>query len=137
MALTARTISRIRAAGGDPSRARRCALSRGYLKAFIELHIEQGPVLDLRRIPIGVVDVIAGRRWGEVVFEGVTAHSGGQPMRLRKDAALAAASLMLEADAAARTEPSCAPPAHHDNAGGVGGPDKRAAVEHERPAGID
>ena len=95
----------VRAAGGDPSRARRCALSRGYLKAFIELHIEQGPVLDLRRIPIGVVDVIAGRRWGEVVFQGVTAHSGGQPMRLRKDAALAAASLMLEADAAARTEP--------------------------------
>jgi hydantoinase/carbamoylase family amidase len=94
----------VRAAGGDPSGARRCALAPGYAKAFVELHIEQGPVLDRRRIPVGVVDVIAGRRWGEIAFEGVTAHSGGQPMHLRKDAAMAAASLMVEAEAAARTE---------------------------------
>ena len=47
--------------------------------------------------------MIAGRRWGEVVFEGVTAHSGGQPMALREDAGMAAAELMVEAEAIART----------------------------------
>jgi hydantoinase/carbamoylase family amidase len=95
----------VRAAGGKPGAVRRCRLPRGYLKAFVELHIEQGPVLDVRRVPIGVVDVIAGRRWGEIVFDGVTAHSGGQPMALRKDAAMAAAALMVEAEAAAREAP--------------------------------
>jgi allantoate deiminase len=94
----------VRAAGGDPSGARRCVLPRGYLKAFVELHIEQGPVLDSRRIPIGVVDVIAGRRWGEILFRGVTAHSGGQPMALRRDAGMAAAELMVQAEAIARRE---------------------------------
>jgi hydantoinase/carbamoylase family amidase len=94
----------VRAAGGNPIGARACRLPRGYLKAFVELHIEQGPVLDLRRVPIGIVDVIAGRRWGEIVLDGVTAHSGGQPMRFRKDAAMAAATLMVEAEAAARQE---------------------------------
>jgi allantoate deiminase len=95
----------VRAAGGDPARARHCRLPRGYLKAFVELHIEQGPVLDVRGVPIGVVDVIAGRRWGEIAFDGVTAHSGGQPMALRRDAAMAAASLMVEGEAAAREAP--------------------------------
>ena len=94
----------VRDAGGDPSRVRRCTLRRGYLKAFVELHIEQGPILDSKGIPIGVVDVIAGRRWGEVVFEGVTAHSGGQPMALRRDAGMAAAELMVEAEAMTRRE---------------------------------
>src|SRR5262249_32530011 len=94
----------VRRAGGRPSRTRRCVLPRGYLKAFVELHIEQGPILDVEKIPIGVVDVIAGRRWGEVVFDGVTAHSGGQPMALRRDAGMAAAELMVGAESAARDE---------------------------------
>jgi hydantoinase/carbamoylase family amidase len=94
----------VRRAGGHPSLARRCLLPQGYLKAFVELHIEQGPVLDTAKVPIGVVDVIAGRRWGEVVFEGVTAHSGGQPMVLRKDAGMAAAELMVGAESVVRDE---------------------------------
>jgi allantoate deiminase len=94
----------VRDAGGDPSRVRQCLLPRGSLKAFVELHIEQGPVLDAEGIPIGVVDVIAGRRWGEIVFEGLTAHSGGQPMALRRDAGMAAAELMVDAEAIARRE---------------------------------
>jgi len=94
----------VRRAGGRPSLTRRCVLPRGYLKAFVELHIEQGPILDVEKIPIGVVDVIAGRRWGEVVFDGVTAHSGGQPMALRRDAGMAAAELMVGAESAARDE---------------------------------
>ena len=94
----------VRDAGGNPSLTRQCILPRGYVKAFVELHIEQGPVLDSKGFPIGVVDVIAGRRWGEIVFDGVTAHSGGQPMALRKDAGMAAAELMVEAEAVARRE---------------------------------
>jgi allantoate deiminase len=95
----------LRAVGGDPAGAARCVLPRGYLKAFVELHIEQGPVLEARKVPIGIIDGIVGRRWGEIRFAGVTAHAGGQPMSYRRDAAQAAAEFMVEAEAAARRAP--------------------------------
>jgi hydantoinase/carbamoylase family amidase len=95
----------VRVAGGDPSRVGQCALPRAYLKAFLELHIEQGPFLEAHEVPIGVVDVIAGRRWGEVLFDGVTAHSGGQPMSFRRDAVVAASDFVIRLDTAVRKQP--------------------------------
>lgn len=92
----------VRSVGGNPYMAKQCMLPKGYLKAFVELHIEQGPLLEARRIPIGIIDVIVGNWRGEILFEGVTAHSGGQPMPYRRDALSAAADFMVKMEAAAR-----------------------------------
>ncbi len=98
-------LERLKAVGGEPVRAKNCILPKGSLKAFVELHIEQGPVLESNGVPIGIVDTVVGMRRGEVIFEGVTAHSGGQPMSYRRDAAMAAAEFMLDMEAATRNAP--------------------------------
>ncbi|MEK6710195.1 MAG: M20 family metallo-hydrolase [Nitrospinota bacterium] len=92
----------VAAAGGRPARAASCVRPKGSLKAFIELHIEQGPVLEAERVPIGIVDRVVGYARGKVLFEGVAAHSGGQPMPYRRDAAMAAAEFMVEMERAVR-----------------------------------
>ena len=61
--------------------------------SYVELHIEQGPVLDLAKLPIGVVEGVQGISWTEFNFEGVSNHAGTTPMHLRRDAGLVAASL--------------------------------------------
>ncbi|MBI3127428.1 MAG: M20 family metallo-hydrolase [Candidatus Tectomicrobia bacterium] len=95
----------VAASGGNPARAASCVLPKKALKAFIELHIEQGPVLEAERAPIGVVDRVVGYTRGKAIFEGVTAHSGGQPMPYRRDAAMAAADFMVEMERAVRRMP--------------------------------
>jgi hydantoinase/carbamoylase family amidase len=62
---------------------------------FIELHIEQGPVLDREETPIGIVENITGISWLNAVFEGEENHAGTTPMSLRRDPLLAAASVVL------------------------------------------
>ena len=81
----------VRAAGGNPARLKSCLLRKKDLKCYLELHIEQGPILEVHRTPIGVVDVVVSYIRGEIEFAGVTAHSGGQPMAYRQDAGMAAA----------------------------------------------
>ncbi len=95
----------VRLAGGNPSRVKSCRLPRNSLKAFIELHIEQGPVLEAAGAPIGVINTVVGALRGDIHFEGQTAHSGGQPMDYRRDAAMAAAVFMVEMEGAARRAP--------------------------------
>jgi allantoate deiminase len=95
----------LRAVGGHPSRAKSCILPKKSLKAFMELHIEQGTILESARVPIGIVDTVVGVNRGAVVFEGVTAHSGGQTMPHRRDAAMAAAEFMLAMEGAVRRAP--------------------------------
>lgn len=56
------------------------------IHAFVELHIEQGPVLDRRNIKIGVVDAIAGLFKWNVRLNGAAAHAGSTPMNMRQDA---------------------------------------------------
>jgi N-carbamoyl-L-amino-acid hydrolase len=63
--------------------------------AYLELHIEQGPVLDDEELPVGVVDGIVGITWSEVTIEGQADHAGPSPMRLRRDA-LVAAAIVIE-----------------------------------------
>jgi N-carbamoyl-L-amino-acid hydrolase len=66
------------------------------IRAYVELHIEQGPVLEAQRIPIGVVEAIVGiRRYG-VTFRGRADHAGTTPMKDRKNALLGAADLVLQ-----------------------------------------
>ena len=63
--------------------------------AFLELHIEQGPILDEAKVQIGVVESVQGISWTEYTVTGVSNHAGTTPMRLRRDAGYLAASVNL------------------------------------------
>ncbi len=67
----------------------------GFLKpcAFVELHIEQGPILDVEKIPVGAVENLQGISWQRVTIEGTANHAGTTPTSLRVDAGLAAAKV--------------------------------------------
>ena len=69
----------------------------GFLKphAYLELHIEQGPVLESEGIVIGAVEGITGLSWTEVSITGRAAHAGTTPMHLRRDAAYAAGEIAV------------------------------------------
>ncbi|MDP7155641.1 MAG: Zn-dependent hydrolase [Arenicellales bacterium] len=71
----------------------------GQLRAhcYIELHIEQGPVLDAAGITIGVVEKVQGISWSELTIEGVSNHAGTTPMQLRCDAGVVASRVAVEA----------------------------------------
>jgi N-carbamoyl-L-amino-acid hydrolase len=80
----------LRRVGADPDRL---AVARRHdIKAFLELHIEQGIVLESQSLDVGVVTSIVGIRRIEIVFEGAADHAGTTPMTLRHDALVAAAN---------------------------------------------
>jgi N-carbamoyl-L-amino-acid hydrolase len=83
------------AAGGDVDAAAATRLAAGSLHATVELHIEQGPVLEERGHDIGVVTGIVGLGGGVVTFRGRADHAGTTPMGLRKDALTAAGALLV------------------------------------------
>ena len=95
----------IRAVGGDPARLPEARRAPGSLAAFVELHIEQGAILDESGIDIGVVEGIVGIRWWDVTVEGVANHAGTTPMNRRRDALVTAAELTLAANRIASTTP--------------------------------
>jgi len=66
------------------------ALNDGVL-GYVEFHIEQGPVLESRGLPLGIVEAIAGQTRMELFFSGAANHAGTTPMSLRRDALVAAA----------------------------------------------
>jgi hydantoinase/carbamoylase family amidase len=74
-------------------------------RAYFEVHIEQGPVLESEGLPLGVVTAIAGQSRFNLVFHGHAGHAGTTPMDLRRDAAAAAAEFVLAAERVARAEP--------------------------------
>jgi allantoate deiminase len=74
-------------------------------RAFLEVHVEQGPVLAARDAALGVVTGIVGYARGELVFEGKAGHAGTTPMDVREDALVAAAARILETRDAARAIP--------------------------------
>ncbi len=67
----------------------------GFIKpcAFVELHIEQGPIMDVEGVKIGAVENLQGIHWQRVTIEGVANHAGTTPTGLRVDAGLAAAKI--------------------------------------------
>jgi beta-ureidopropionase / N-carbamoyl-L-amino-acid hydrolase len=81
----------VRRAGLDPAGVAGAALAPGSFAAFLELHIEQGPVLESAGVAIGVVEGIAGIRRFAVTFNGTSNHAGTTPMDARQDALVAAA----------------------------------------------
>jgi N-carbamoyl-L-amino-acid hydrolase len=78
-------------------------LPDGYYKAFVELHIEQGPLLERKKIPLGLVTQIAAPASFRITLEGAGGHAGGVLMLDRRDALCAAAELILAIETAART----------------------------------
>lgn len=89
--------------GLDPERVGEAARSEGSVKAYVELHIEQGRVLESEDLPAGIVSGIAGPVWLRFTLAGETGHAGATPMNLRRDALAAAAEIMgiIEEEAAA------------------------------------
>ena len=95
----------IRAFGGDPAQL---SAARGDLQkliGYVEVHIEQGPILDKASTPVGVVSAISGQTRLQVHLSGQARHAGTTPMTLRKDALAGAAEFILAAESIARDEP--------------------------------
>ena len=81
--------------GGNTDKVFDLKREKGYFHAFVELHIEQGGVLDEKGLDIGVVQGIVGIRWWDVTVTGFSNHAGTTPMNKRQDAMLAAAEFTL------------------------------------------
>lgn len=94
----------LRAFGGDPAGVLAGGASRRgeRLLGYVEVHMEQGPVLEERDVPLGVVSGISGATRAEVRFTGLAGHAGTVPMALRRDCAPAVAELVLACEALAR-----------------------------------
>ena len=76
------------------------------LLGYVEVHIEQGPVLEVKKLAVGVVSAIAGQTRGQLTFRGKAGHAGTTPMDLRRDALAGAAEFILFVETLAR---GCAP----------------------------
>jgi len=85
----------IEACGFYPDRLKEAKLCLDKVRAYLEYHIEQGPVLEAYECPVGVVTAIAGPSRYELSFKGEWAHSGTTPMDMRKDALVTAAEIVL------------------------------------------
>jgi allantoate deiminase/N-carbamoyl-L-amino-acid hydrolase len=85
----------LQGAGHDPADIAAIVRDPATLLGFVEVHIEQGPVLLDRGLPLGVVTAIAGSSRYLVELDGVASHAGTTPMGMRKDAAAAAAEIVL------------------------------------------
>jgi allantoate deiminase len=95
----------IRAFGGDPDALEGGGRKDEDLLGYCEVHIEQGPVLEERDLPVGVVTAINGQSRVKVGFVGNAGHAGTVPMEGRRDALCAAAEFVLEVEAAAKADP--------------------------------
>ncbi len=84
-----------KAIGGNPNDLNSVIRKTGDLTAFLELHIEQGGILEMENIQIGVVEGIVGIIDWEVTIEGFANHAGTTPMDMRQDAMLSAAKLIV------------------------------------------
>jgi allantoate deiminase len=90
--------------GLDPDHVGAAARARRELLAYLELHIEQGPVLEARNIPVGVVTAIAGATRMAARLTGMAGHAGTVPMALRRDALTGAAECIGAIEQLCRTD---------------------------------
>ncbi len=96
-----RTLDDLRAAAGYSGSLESVRLPKGYYHSFVELHIEQGPILEERKVPIGIVEHIAGPSSYRVTLHGEGGHAGAVLMKVRHDAMLAGAEIALAVERAA------------------------------------
>ena len=88
--------------GLNPANLKSCVLPKSSFHSYIELHIEQGPVLQRRGIPVGIVTGIAAPVRYELRIEGRADHSGATPMDMRCDALACASEIVLSAERIAK-----------------------------------
>jgi N-carbamoyl-L-amino-acid hydrolase len=98
-----KTLDQVRTAAGFAGELAGVLLSKGCYWAFIELHIEQGPILEREQIDLGVVTAIAAPATLRVELEGEGGHAGAVLMPQRRDAFLAAAEIALAVESAAKS----------------------------------
>jgi allantoate deiminase len=91
--------------GCDPTRFKESEYKHNRIFCFLELHIEQGPVLDVANKPIGIVTGISGPLWLTVKLRGMAGHAGSVPMAMRKDALVGAAEIIIALNAIATQIP--------------------------------
>jgi ureidoglycolate amidohydrolase len=96
------TLSQLRAAAGFQGSLDEVRLPDGYYAAFVELHIEQGPLLEKEGLPLGIVTSIAAPAALRISIEGEGGHAGGVLMPDRKDAFCAASEIVLAVEERAR-----------------------------------
>ncbi len=94
----------MRAYGKDPADIPAAAYDPNQVIAYVEAHIEQGPVLEVENQPLGVVSAIAGASRLSVTVTGEAGHAGTVPMRLRHDALLGAAEMALAVEKIAKAD---------------------------------
>jgi allantoate deiminase len=92
----------IRGSGGNPNGLAKAKMDPTCLLGYVEVHIEQGPVLELKNLSVGVVSAIAGQTRMRLTFTGRAGHAGTTPMNLRRDALCAAAEFITTVEAFAR-----------------------------------
>ena len=97
------TLDEVRRGAGFAGELEQVKLPSGYYKAFVELHIEQGPLLERQQVPLGIVTKIAAPASLRILIEGAGGHAGGVLMPDRHDALCAAAELILATENSART----------------------------------
>jgi len=97
------TLDEVRHRAGFAGELGQVSLPSGYYKAFVELHIEQGPLLERQQIPLGIVTKIAAPASLRILIDGSGGHAGGVLMPDRHDALCAAAELILVTENSART----------------------------------
>ena len=97
------SVDEVRRKAGFNGNLQEVKLPKGYYKAFVELHIEQGPLLERAQISLGIVKSIAAPASLRISIEGAGGHAGGVLMPDRKDALCAAADLILAIENAARS----------------------------------
>ncbi len=97
----------IRSFGGnlDPDTLPTARWQRDELLAYCEIHIEQGPILEVQKLPVGIVSAISCQKRITVRFTGEAGHAGTVPMSLRRDALCAAAEFILAVETFARSVP--------------------------------
>jgi N-carbamoyl-L-amino-acid hydrolase len=95
----------LRKYGQNPADIAKAKIAPGSMAAYVELHIEQGAVLDRAKIPIGVVEGIVGIGWWNCVATGFANHAGTTPMNQRRDALVAASKAVLAVRQAVRAVP--------------------------------
>jgi allantoate deiminase len=91
--------------GCDPSKFKESEYPKGSIGSFLEMHIEQGPVLENKNKPVGIVTGISGPLWLTVELEGFAGHAGSVPMPMRKDALVGAAKIIIALNEIASQEP--------------------------------
>jgi N-carbamoyl-L-amino-acid hydrolase len=101
-----RSLEELRTAAGCTGKLESVQLQQDCYHAFVELHIEQGPLLERAGVPIGLVEHIAGPSSYRVVVHGEGGHAGAVLMSDRHDALLAAAEIALAVERAAKTSSS-------------------------------